>query len=397
MLCCLLLCAALSTGQTASTETETAPSPAPAGTVPDRWLAMQTMQGTWPGWLLDSNRLSLSGWTELSYTASSDRSSNYPQGFNDRADQFLLQQNWIRFERTVATSGSTEPTWGFRTDWILGSDYRWTLARGLFNSQLTANNGQPNQYGIDPVQFYAEAYFPTIGHGLDLKMGRFFSLYGVEQISAVDNYLVSHSFDDLFDPFTHTGVLATLALTDTWTVQAALVTGSDIVVGPGANPTYTGSLKWAPPNGRDSVLFTAIVGQGRFDQAHNFHNPDFFDMVYTHKINPRLNYAFEASYGFTTGVPDIGNANWGAAINYLTYDLTPRLSGTTRVGFFDDAQGQRTGFEGLYSPLTTGLTFRLRKDIMIRPEIRYNFNGESRPFDNHHGEVTAATDLIFRW
>ncbi len=385
---------ALSTGQA---EPEPPPTPKPAVAIPDRWLLMKSLQGTWPGWLLDSNRLSLSGWTETSFTASSDRSSNFPQGFNDRANQFLLQQNWVRIERTVLTSGTTEPTWGFRSDWIMGSDYRYTLPRGLLNRQLTADNGQPNLYGVDPVQFYAEAYFPTVAHGLDVKVGRFFALYGVEQISAVDNLLVSHSFDDVFNPFTHTGALATLQLTDTWTAQAALVTGSDIFVGPGSTPTFTGSVKWAPPNGRDSLLFSVILGSGRFDQAHNFHNPELFDVIYTSKINPRLNYSLEATGGFTTNVPDIGTANWWAVVHYLTYDLTPRLSGTTRLGFFDDAQGQRTGFEGLYSAWTTGLSFRLRKDIIIRPELRYNFNGESRPFENRHGLVTATADVIFRW
>ena len=59
-------------------------------------------------------------------------------GFNDRANEFLLQQHWIRFDRPVVTSGGTEPSFGFRSDWIVGSDYRYTLPRGLFNGQNTA-------------------------------------------------------------------------------------------------------------------------------------------------------------------------------------------------------------------------------------------------------------------
>src|SRR5262249_45831610 len=161
--------------QAAKAPPEQPAAPAPA---PDRWFLMREAQGTWPGWLLDSQRLQVSGWTDSSFTASSAAHSNLPMGFNYRANEFLPQQNWLRCERAVVTSGTTEPTFGFRSDWILpGSDYRFTLPRGVFNNQLTADNGQPNLYGIDPIQFYAEAYFPTVGRGLDVKVGRVFCQY----------------------------------------------------------------------------------------------------------------------------------------------------------------------------------------------------------------------------
>src|SRR5262245_24022242 len=272
----LLLALALSLGQTPEApatsppEAPTVAAPAPPPP-PDRWLLMRSLQGTWPGWLLDGNRLQISGWTDASFTASSDDRSNLPMGFNHRANEFLLQQNWLRFERSVVTSG-TEPTLGFRCDTILpGVDYRFTLARGVFDSQLTTNNGQPNLYGIDPIQFYAEAYFPTIAHGLDVKFGRIFCQYGVEANDAPSNLLLSHNYTFIYDPFTHTGVMATLKLNDAWSVQAGMMLGSDIFIDPADTPTGMGSVKWAPPSGRDSVLFSFIVGSGRFGVEHNFH------------------------------------------------------------------------------------------------------------------------------
>src|SRR5262249_35460331 len=147
----LLLSAALLLGQQEQT-----PAPSPPLITHD-WLLMQSLQGTWPGWLLDERRILIYGWTDLSFTASTARDSNLPMGFNHRANESLLQQNWLRIERPVVTSGTTEPTFGFRSDTILpGADYRFTLARGLFSQQLTADHNQPNLYGIDPIQFYAE-------------------------------------------------------------------------------------------------------------------------------------------------------------------------------------------------------------------------------------------------
>src|SRR5437899_12553548 len=105
----------------------------------------------------------------------------------------MLQQSCLRFERTVVTAGTTEPTFGFRCDAILpGSDYFFTLARGIFNDQLTADNGRPQRYGIDPIQFYPEAYFPTVAPGLDVQVGRFCAQSGTEATDPVRAPLASH-------------------------------------------------------------------------------------------------------------------------------------------------------------------------------------------------------------
>jgi hypothetical protein len=359
---------------------------------------MRSVQGSWLGVLLDDNRMSVSGWTEVSFTASSSaRRDQLPMGFNFRANDFLLQNNWLRFERTVDPTAST-PTWGFRSDTILpGSDYRFTVARGLLSGQLTADHGGPNLYGIDPVQFYGELYLPQVGRGLDVKLGRHFCQYGAENIDTTQNYFVSRSYAFIYDPFTHTGLLTTLKLDDAWSVQNGLVTGADMFIDRGANPTYIGSVKWAPPSGRDSVLFAVIVGKGRYDVADAFNNPEVFDLVYTHKFSDRLSYTLDALYSFQTGFPDRGFVNDWAAVQYLSYRFAPTLNGAVRLEFFGDPQGWKTGFEGVYTALTTGVQYRPVNDVVIRPEVRFDYNGDGRPFGGKHGLFTAAMDVIVRW
>jgi len=388
----LLLSIACSIGQSPE-----APTPPPAPT-PDRWLLMKSFQGTWPGHALNDSRVQVSGWTDASFTASSARTEQLPMGFNYRANEFLLQQNWLRVERPVITSGTTEPTFGFRTDTILpGSDYRFTVPRGLFSGQLTANDGEPNTYGIDPVQFYGEAYFPTIGRGLDVKVGRFVCQYGLESIDAPPNLLASHTYTFIYDPFTHTGVLGTLQLTPAWSFQLGAIMGPDVFFDPAASPYGMFSIKWAPPGGRDSVLLSGLLGSGRFNEAEQFNNPNIIDFLWIHTINSRLTYTFETLFGYQTNVPDVGTATWFGFVNYLTCKLSPRLSSTTRLEFFDDIDGNRTGFPGLYTAVTTGLNFQLRKSVLLRPEVRYDYNNESRPFEGNHGLFTATADIILRW
>lgn len=317
-------------------------------------------------------------------------------GFNYRANEFLLQQNWLRIERPLDTEAKT-PSWGYRTDLILpGSDYRFTVARGLWDSQLTANNGLPNTYGIDPVQFYSQWYLPEFGQGLEIKAGRFFAQFGAESIDASANALASRSYTFIYNPFTHTGAVTTLKLNDEWSVQNGIVTGSDVFIDAASNPTYLGSIKWAPKDGKASAILAVVLGSGQFDIKENFHNPQIFDLVLTYKLSDKLTWTGEGLYGFTNDVPGIGYAHWYGIINYLTYQVCDTLASTTRVEFFDDIQGQRTGYAGLYSTLTTGFTFKPMPWLWIRPEVRMDHNN-ARPFAGEANLITAAFDMLIRW
>jgi hypothetical protein len=397
------------------------PAPPPAPT-PDRWLLLKELQGTWYGGLLDGNRMALYGWAESSFTGSTAAVTNEPMTWNDRANRLLLQQFFLRLERTVVTSGTTEPTFGFRTDWIVGTDYRFTMARGVFNSQLANANGTQNLYGVDPVEFYGEAYFPTVLSALDVKVGRFYCPFGEESNEAVSTPLASRSYTFTTEPFTHFGVLALLNVNPEWSVHACLVNGNDMVFDDGQELRFIGRVQWTQPGGRNTIAFGTAVGRGKFNpgapnaaatvatatEPFGRNNLNVFDLVYTHTFSPVLSYTLETAYGYTTNVPPAaapglagrpggGTAAFASAVNYLFYTLSPRLAATTRLEFFDDFQGQRTGSEGLYTAATAGVQFRPRKDVILRPELRYDHNGESQPFEGKHDLFTATMDVIVRW
>jgi Putative beta-barrel porin-2, OmpL-like. bbp2 len=364
---------------------------------PEKHLFMKLLEGTCLAQRMDAKKIQITGWTEGAFTASSVRYDQLPMGFNYRANEFLLQQNWLRIEKQV-DQAAKEATFGFRFDTILpGSDYRFTMARGLWDSQLTANNGEPNTYGIDPVQFYVEGYFPNVMKGLDVKFGRFFAQYGQESIDTTQNQLASHSYSFIYDPFTHVGLLTTLQIDDAWSVQNGIVMGCDNFIDPVARPCYIGSIKWAPKEGSNSLLFGVILGSDQFDVDENFHNPHIFDLVFTHKFNDKLTYTLDALYGCTLNVPSIGFANWFSVVNYLTCQFDEKLSATTRLEFFNDLQGQRTGFSGLYTAITAGVNYKPKPWLALRPEVRYDYNGDSTPFQGKHGVFTAAFDAYVRW
>ena len=385
-----------STGATPNANVQS-DNPSSTATPEDPGLAMKLLAGTPAGDFLERRRLKISGYTDVSYTPSNKGGRIFPFGQNDFGREFLLQQNTLRLEKLIDPDAK-EITYGFRSDTILpGTDARTTVVRGLFDGQVRDAITNPKRVAFDPVQLYGILYDPNVGKGLELRAGRFFALFGAESIDPTLNLFGSRSYTFIFNPFTHTGGVATLKLSDEWTAQSGVVTGSDVFIDKAAHPTYIGSLKWADKDGKASLVGNVILGKGNYDIGEQFHNPQIVDFVGTYKITDKLAYTGEFLYGWTDKVPGIGFANWLGYVNYLSYSVGEKLSVNGRLEFFDDRQGQRTGTEGLYTAITGGVTYKPKPYLWIRPEIRYDTHQVGRPYQNDANLTTATLDVIFRW
>jgi hypothetical protein len=397
-----------------------AEAPPPPAAAPDRWLVMRALQGTWYGDLLDRNRLSISGWAEMAFTGSSATASNLPETWNDRPNTFNVHQLWVRFDRALVTSGTTKPSFGGRVDFLYGTDYRYTLMRGLLNDQLEFSAPNQQFYGYDLPQFYLNMYVPTIMQGLELRVGKMFCPWGVESIEGPSTPFLSRSYAfNSSPPFTHFGVMAILNMTPKWQLQAMAVNGNDVWIGdPSQEWRFVGKLQWTSADKRQNLSFATSVGRGVFntDFPHpqttvatpaeplGRNNLNAFDLVYFRQLTSRLQFATEGILGYqlapagTPGFPD-GHAIWASVAMYGFWTITPRLQAVIRGETFDDFQGQRTGFTGVYTETTAGLQWKPRKDVLIRPEIRFDNNSETTPFDNGTRSrlLTGAIDVILRY
>lgn len=349
------------------------------------------------GQRLAAKRWNISGWTEMAFTVSTADNNQLPLGFNYLANEFTLQQNWLRLERTADQEGDALD-WGFRNDWILpGTDYRFTLPRGLFNDQLTADGGQPNRYGIDAVQFYGEVWAPHLAEGIDVKVGRFLLPYGFETTEAITTPFVSRAYSFLYNPFTQFGVLSTTKLNDQWSVYFGLTAGNDVVIDPANEPTLDLGCRWTSPKACHSVNVFGIFGEGQFNAAENFNNPNLIDIVYTHAITEEWTSVCDLHCGWQRDVPGLGNVSWQGFAKYFSYQVTPEFALNLRGEYFNDQDGNRTGFRGVYRNLTTGFACKPRTNLILRSEVRVDYNNDSRPFDGQDSLVTGAADVIVRW
>ncbi len=400
-------------------EAPTEPAPSP----PDRWFLMQELQGTWLGNLLDDNRTQLYGWTSFSYTASSDRVSNLPMVFNDRANAFLLQQFWTRLERAVVTSGTSEPTFGYRLDGLYGSDYRWTLMRGLLNNQLLNSQGNQNLYGFDPIEFYVNAYVPNLFQGTEFRAGRMYNPWGYESLEAVGTPFRSRSYTFNNTPFTIMGVGAFMTFSSQWSAAVVLANGDDVFVGPAEEGRVFAYIKWSGPANQDTVTLGTTLGRGKFNTGQPFapatvslafepagqNNFNSFDLVWSHTFTRQWSYVLETQYSYQTCVPAnvpggiirpgvlSGTAHWVSAVHYLICEVTSRFRFVFRYETFDDVDGQRTGFVGVDNNFTVGGNWYWNKSIIVRPEIRYDVNTNGQVYEGHPDLLTASIGMIVRW
>jgi len=402
---------------------------------PEPGFLMKSLEGTSIGEMFKERRISISGWTQGSYTASTAHVNNLPVVWNDRANRFLLQQHWMRFERALDTESKC-PSYGWRIDALVGSDYRYTMIRGFWNSQLLNSRLQPddvngrvqNLYGIDLPQFYANAYLPNLFEGTEIRAGRMFTPWGVESVEGPTSPLLSRSYTfNYAPPFFHMAISVNPKFNKNWSGVFMLANGNDVFFDPAQEARFVGAMTWKSDDEKDTVTFATSVGRGKFNTGQPFNpatfglqsegagrnNINVFDLVWLHTINDKASYAVEAIYGYQTGVPGngagvigdppipSGTANWWGVAQYFNYQLCEKLGSVFRAEVFDDVDGQRTGFEGLYLGLTYGVQYKPKDWLWIRPEIRYdyNFNNNVRPFDGGTDRHiwTAATDMIFRW
>jgi len=377
----------------------------------DKFFLEKLLGGTALGQQMGENGWKIYGWTQGSYNYSSVRNNNNaPVPFIQRANAFSLNQNWLHIEKTIDTE-KKEVQLGFGFDGFYGSDYALTMSRPLFTGQLN-NLSWENPNGWDIFQMYADVFLPNLGgSGTTLRMGKFATFLEWEVVQGISNPFISRSYLFQFNPFTHTGALAITPLGDDWTMQNGAVLGADNWIDQYTNSfTYIGQLKWAPKEGKTSVAFGRMIGSAKFNQPENFNNYDVFNLQITHKITDKLSYLFDASYSFMQDVPLMngnGTADWYGMVNYLFYAHNEQLTSNFRFELFQDNQGIRTGFQGLYTGLTYGLNYKPVPWLNIMPEVRYDYNNgngvsvvdgtTAGPFDGKKDLFTAAVGFIVRW
>ncbi|PYK93753.1 MAG: porin [Verrucomicrobia bacterium] len=366
-------------------------------------------------------RFKISGWIDSGITFNPDSpqsNQNFGRLFDDRADEPLLNQVVINFERTLVPQPG-EFDWGFKLQFMYGSDARFIHSLGLFDR--TAHEIlQP-----DLVEAYLNLHFPAITEGgVDLKLGKFVTLEGAETIDPRANPFYSHSYIFNFGiPFNHTGALATWHATPQLDFYAGLTRGVNASVDDNNDsPAFHGGVGLNLLEGKLSALATTHIGPET--PSDNRHNRYLSDLTITAKPTKNFTAITDLNYIYDEAADATG---YGVA-QYFIYTINDVFSIGVRGEIWRDADAfyvasfaenddaldglrggsvtidPRTvgGGKTTYGAVTLGLNIKPpvpkpAASLVIRPELRFDraLNG-TRPFNDSsdRNQFTAGIDVI---
>jgi len=387
---------------------------------------MKLIYSTCAGDAIKETRIKAYGWFNASANRSNCKDSNSPFSYWLVPNRFELDQFVFRVERQVDSVQTDHKDIGFRSTFLYGIDYRYMTAGGWTSYQLLKHN---QLYGYDFTEQYIDIYTPSIAQGMITRIGRWIACPDIETQFSPDNYMGSHSLLFTFDTYTQTGIMLTIMLNKYWTVQACIHAGTDMAPWyKGALPTGMFGVRWVSCDNKDSIyLVLNSINSSKFRRFHMYgqklghDNFNYLVGTWQHKFNDDIHTKTEGYFmwqrnAVVGGTPSAGpvkpfgggggiGANipgfsWTyGVVNYTMFKVSDKAFYTLRNEVWKDAQGERSGFRGIYTSHAIGLSYNLNSLVQVRPEIGYYRNWDHRAFDNgkRRALVMAAFDVTVRF
>jgi len=361
------------------------------------------------------SRTKIYGWLDPTLNFSTSTNRNAPEANDVYSNRFELNQLVLYAERLPDSVQRDRIDWGYHLTALYGTDYHFTTGKGYLSGQLLNDH---RQYGFDPTLEYVDVYIPQVAQGMNLRLGRFISVTGIEAQLAPNNYIFSHSLLYAIDPFTDTGLMATVKLNDQWLVQLGITDGHDVAPWTSdAKPSGTFCMSYTTKSVNDNLYLCA---NGINDAKYAYNNLQQYDATWYHKFSKTIHMATESWYMYERDVPALGGriqpetgANAAfclageqrctapeyAVVNFLQKELSAHTFLSFRSDFLDDKKGQRTGYATKYSENTIMWCHWIGTTVQLRPELRFERAWDQKAYDNgrRHNQLTAASDLIFHF
>lgn len=369
---------------------------------------------------LENHNIDIGGWIAQSpFTWNPDNPANRfngPVTWNDRSNEYQLNQLYWYAQRTIDTEGYGVDIGG-RVDLLYGTDARFTTATGLDNLWSLQNRF----YGLAMPQLFAEVGV----NDWSVKMGHFYSPVGYEVVPTTGNFFSTLPYTFQYgEPFTHTGLLATYSGFEKLTLGSGFTRGWDNWSY--GNP-HLGYLGTATYNFEDeSALALVIVSGLEPNGGGEFSNRYLQTLVYSRPLNDSWNYVAQSDLGIQADcVTATGNrtARWYGVNQYLFYTINDTWTFGMRAEWFRDEAGFRvggflpnttggssrglptafSGYSGSFYEITWGLNWKPNPNLVIRPMIRWDwfsgnaFNADQLlPFDDGTSthQLLIGGDLI---
>ncbi|MEO1979801.1 MAG: outer membrane beta-barrel protein [Fuerstiella sp.] len=320
----------------------------------------------------DHDEISFGGWIQMGYHNKVTPNGTVPNdagSFNNHPNNINLQQGWLYAEKVA--DGSCGVDWGFRMDVMYGVDAGDTQSFGNRPGRWDNGNdfNRGGGYGWAIPQLYSE----LASGDWNLRIGHFYTLIGYEVVTAPDNFFYSHALTMYnSEPFTHTGALATFTAGDDVTLYAGWTagwdTGFDRVNG---GNSFLGGFSAALG---DEVTFTYITTFGNFGARGAGASGYSHSIVVDTALTDDLNYVIQSD------LIDIGAGDGSSQVGVNQY-LIKTIS--DRIGIGCRAEWWKNGGASPQYALTGGVNIKLADNLIIRPEIRHDWQVPRAPANQY--------------
>jgi len=334
--------------------------------------------------VLEASGISVSGYIDAGYTYAKNGAGFSDRVFDGQQNSFALNQ----FGLTVAK----QPKEGF------GGLVNLTVGR---DAQVIHSFPEPQPGGS--VFDVTQAYLQYAGGPLTVIAGKFVTLSGTEVIASTGNTNISRSILFGAIPFTHTGVRATWAVSDTVSLIAGLNNGWDQLTDANKGKTVELGATLNPIKPL-SITVSGYSGQEPTSATTNGTRTSL-NAVTSYTIIDPLSVGLEVlSVSQDNAGGGTTQAKYNGVAAYVTYMFMPKLRGVLRAESFDDKNGfhfgTAPGFPGAfatsdtkYKEVTATVSFLASDSFEARAEVRRD-QGNNKVFSDSTGTLSKDMTSI---
>lgn len=367
----------------------------------------------------------LGGSAAASYTSNFTRPLdrfNGPVTYTDRANEFQLNQVNLYLDRATETSDDNPIDFGGRVEMLYGTNARFTTATGLEDKI----NLSHSFYDLAIPQFYGEVAV----NNTKIKAGHFYSPVGYCVVDTSVNPFPHLPYTFQYgEPFTHTGVLATTQVNDSFSVGAGITRGwdswdrSNPLTSP--NLGYLGTLGYTFEDDSSLALVHVWSNEATQGGANELYTSRFLQtLVYSRAITDEIGYVFQTDYGQQVHATSTNEtARWYGINQYISWQTRESVTWTLNGEWFRDEEGfrvggflptnapsptrglspARSGYAGSFYQVSVGPKWQINPNMFMRTTGRVDwYDGENnnagglKPFDNgeKNSQFIWTTDFV---
>jgi len=338
--------------------------------------------------VLDASGLNVSGYLDAGYSYAN---RNVEAGgfsnrvFDSQNNSFALHQFGLQVAK--------QPSRGFGgvVNITVGSDAQ------VIHSFPETTAGAGSMFDI------TQAYGQYSTGGLTLMAGKFVTLAGSEVIWSPSNSNFSRSILFGAIPFTHTGVRAGYAVSDTVTLYGGLNNGWDqltdtnkgktVELGASIIPNKALTINVTGYSGKESAVAPGTPAVAGAQDTRNLLN-----VVATYTINNRMSAGGEILY--VSQDRPAGSAKYNGLAGYFTYNLNREWRVAARAEMFDDKNNFHfastrvaAGTDVKYNEITATLAYLPNSSVELRGEIRGD-RANNAVFVNSDGSTAKSMQSL---